>query len=223
MADSGFNPALLGIIDTGATITVGYSEYILGICDMYPELVHFITWADDKYTPIYLSGVNEDGGHKEENCLPAVVNFYMPYLTKNNQNTSFSIAIGKKVAVNVLIGMSFIRNTQLVIDTADGVAEAKMLQCNPFELIFKVASRGTPTAIPKDQVTDQTVFKSSHARDLMKERIFQTREFIENHEQPKANDKEGSQLTLRDAILNSEVVINAEDSVPEIKITGKQE
>ena len=134
--DSTFNPALLGVPDTGATITIGYSDYVLGICESYPQLVKSIIWAADKCTPIELNGVvNDDNkpyAQSKSNHLSAVVNFHMPYLTKNNHSTTFSVAIGKNVAVNVLIGMSFIRSTQLVIDTADNAAKAKMLQCKPF-------------------------------------------------------------------------------------------
>lgn len=65
--DSRFNPCILGILDTGATLMVGYSDYVLGICDMYPELVSSIIWAEEKYMPISLSGVNEDASAVRNN------------------------------------------------------------------------------------------------------------------------------------------------------------
>ena len=150
--DSNFNPALLGVLDTGAIITVRYHDYILGICESYPQLVKSIIWAADKYTPIELSGVVDDKNKSSESStssqLSAVVTFHMPYLTKNNHSTTFSVAIGKNIAVNVLIGMSFIRSTTFVIDTSDNVAEARMLQCKPLELIYKVAGCSKPNPIP---------------------------------------------------------------------------
>lgn len=179
--DSTVNPAILGIIDTGATLTVGYSEYILGICESFPHLVKSIVWAKDKYCPIELSGVVSDinKGASSSNTLSAVVTFHMPYITTNNHSTSFSIAIGKNVAVNVLIGMSFITNAQLVIDSSDGVVEAKMLQCDPFDIIFKPATRGLPNAIPTDFQPDQAVFNAAHKDTL--ELIRETRNFLGGH------------------------------------------
>jgi hypothetical protein len=170
--DSDFNPALLGIIDTGATLTVGYSEYVLGIAESYPHLVKSIIWAEDKYCPIELSGVGSDSNNKGSNTLSAVVTFHMPYLTTNNHSTSLSIAIGTNVAVNILLGMSFINNAQLVIDSADKVAEAKMLQCKPFEIIFKHVSRGKPNKIPTDFQPDKAVFAATLRR------IKATREYV---------------------------------------------
>jgi hypothetical protein len=164
--DSDFNPALLGVIDTGATLTVGYHKYILGICEAYPQLVKSIIWAKDKYIPIELSGVVDSPNSNRpqspsDNQLSAVVTFHMPYLTANNHSTSFSVAIGKNVAVNVLIGMSFIRNTEMTIDTSDNVAEARMLQCKPFEIIYKTAGRSAPNAIPTEFLPDQAVLTAN--------------------------------------------------------------
>jgi hypothetical protein len=175
--DNDFHPALLGIIDTGATLTVGYSEYILGICEAYPQLVKSIIWAEDKYCPIELNGVGANSNVSGSNTLSAVVTFHMPYLTTNNDSTSFSVAIGKNVAVNVLIGMSFINNAQLVIDSSDKVAEAKMLQCKPFEIIFKPASRGKPNSIPSDFRPDSAVFIAH--KDVL-QRIAATREYLDS-------------------------------------------
>jgi hypothetical protein len=178
--DSSFNPALLGVLDTGATLTVGYHNYILGICEAYPQLVKSIVWAADKYTPIELNGVVDDKDAKQSSSagqLSAVVTFHMPYLTTNNHNTTFSVAIGKNVAVNVLIGMSFIHSTKLVIDAADNVAESKMLQCPPFEIIYKVAGRSEPNKIPSEFIPDDAVFT---AHSNMIQLIKDTKSYLDN-------------------------------------------
>ena len=171
-SDAQFNPAIMGILDTGATLTIGYYAYILGICKAFPHLVKSIVWAKDRYSPIHLSGVvskdlkNKNLSEIEEarlaarSTLSAVVTFHMPYFPKNNQSTSFSIAIGKDVSVNLLIGMSFIHNCQLVIDSSDSLVEAKMLDCEPFQLVYKPASRGEPNKIPQEFQPDQSVFQT---------------------------------------------------------------
>ena len=42
--DADFHPNIVGILDTGASLTAGYMGYILGICENYPSLVHSIIW-----------------------------------------------------------------------------------------------------------------------------------------------------------------------------------
>jgi hypothetical protein len=190
--DSEFNPALLGIIDTGATLTVGYSDYVLGIAESFPQLVKSIVWAEDRYCPIELNGVGSDSNKMGSNTLSAVVTFHMPYLTNNNHSTSLSIAIGKNVAVNVLIGMSFISNAQLIIDPSDKVAEAKMLQCQPFEIIFKQVSRGKPNPIPTEFKPDHAVFV---AHEKIMDRIRATREYVENYSNPSDSNANSCDIT----------------------------
>ena len=199
--DTDFNPALLGVLDTGATLTVGYHNYVLGICESYPQLVKSIIWAADKYTPIELNGVVDDGNtNSTAGQLSAVVTFHMPYLTTNNHSTTFSVAIGKNVAVNVLIGMSFIRSTKLVIDAADNVAEAKMLQCKPFEIIYKVAGRSEPNKIPTEFLPDQAVF-TAHAKTL--QRIKETRSYLDSDLQTLPTEP-----TLAEAVFTAETMKN---------------
>ena len=205
--DSDFNPALLGVLDTGATLTVGYHNYVLGICEAYPQLVKSIIWAADKYTPIELNGVVDDKDSNRSSSagqLSAVVTFHMPYLTTNNHSTTFSVAIGKNVAVNVLIGMSFIHSTKLVIDAADNVAEAKMLQCKPFEIIYKIAGRSEPNPIPSEFLPEDAVFKA-HANML--QLIKETKHYLEND-----FDDTIIQPTLAEAVFTAEKDTNIENS-----------
>lgn len=207
-ADSDFRPAILACIDTGATLTVGYSGYILGICEMYPALVaSTIVWAEDKYLPIELCGVNDDGSTKpkSENYLSAVVTFHMPYVTSNHHPTSVSFAIGKQVAVNVLLGMSFIQTTKMIINMADGVVESKVLQCDPFDIIFKRATRSLPNKIPEEFIPDQTVFHSNGTTDRdyaeTLQLIASTRHFLDGLE----NDGDVHPRSLKDALFYSEM------------------
>ena len=157
--DADFHPNIVGILDTGASLTAGYMGYILGICENYPSLVHSIIWAnkDTGYDPITLSGVvadeNMTSADKEKFSinLPAIVRFHMPCQTKVEGNsTTFSVAIGKHVAVNLLIGMSFIRGTGMLIDCDDDIAEAKKMKAEPFNLIYRTPQRGEPKLVARD-------------------------------------------------------------------------
>ena len=46
MEDTEFNPNIVGIVDTDATLTAGYEGHIIRICENYPLLVSSIVWAD---------------------------------------------------------------------------------------------------------------------------------------------------------------------------------
>ena len=76
--------------------------------------------------------------------LKAVVEFFMPYSTDNNDQTSIKFAIGNEVSVNCLIGMSFIQDAKLVIDLNDNVIESKILKTNPFPIQFMRPSKHLP-------------------------------------------------------------------------------
>ena len=134
--DTSTFPCIIGLLDTGASLTAGYSHYVLGIAEQFSSLVKSIQCAneDTGYTHIQISGVvseHSSGISKEDRQrlsikFPAILTFYMPCMTKvEHATTTFSIAIGNNVAVNLLIGMSFIRNAGMVIDLVDNVVESR--------------------------------------------------------------------------------------------------
>lgn len=75
--DADFHPNIVGILDTGASLTVGYMGYILGICENYPSLVHSNIWAnkDTGYDPITISGVVADENMTSEDKEESSINF----------------------------------------------------------------------------------------------------------------------------------------------------
>ena len=77
-----------------------------------PQLVSGITYCNNEYQPIQLAGIVEPDKNNNQvtkACkLKAVVEFFMPYKTEEGMKMTLKIAIGNNVAVNALIGMSFI-------------------------------------------------------------------------------------------------------------------
>ena len=162
--DSEFSPNIVGIVDAGTNLTAGYEGYILVIYENDPSLVSSIVWANKEmgFDPITLSSIVADENvstndkHKFSINLPAIVTFHMPCFTKKgNAPTTFSVAIGKNVVVNLLVGMSFICSIGIVFDCDNDVAKAKKLNSKPFTLVNKSPQRGTPPLIPK-QDADNT-------------------------------------------------------------------
>eukprot|EP00957_Ditylum_brightwellii_P033886 2568053-Ditylum_brightwellii.AAC.1 len=76
--------------------------------------------------------------------LPAVIEYHMPIKTKSGQPTSLKIAIGEKVAVNTIIGMSVIKAAKLSLDLEDEVIDPGLFDSPPFPVIFKQAGRSIP-------------------------------------------------------------------------------
>jgi len=190
---SEFNPCIVGIVNTSTTLSEGYTPYVLGICEKYPALVSSIVYADKdtEYDPITLSGVvatdeqaqfsNEDQ-KKLSITLPEIETFHMPCRTvKEDQPTIFSVAIGNDVAVNLLIGMSFIRVSGMVINCNDGVAEFSTLNCAPSSLVYKSPQRGLPHSIPKENADSNAL----HADSSVMMKIKETREFFSTVGKPK--------------------------------------
>jgi hypothetical protein len=165
--ESSFNPGMPCIVDTGAALCIAYSGYIMPICKAYPELVKSITLAKDRYSPIVLSGVvTHDGSKQTQNFttnLPAVVELHLPYLTENGQPTSLKLAVGDDVSVNILLGMSFIQNAKLVIDTNDNVVESKILDTPPFPIHYRPPMRSAPSILPPDQATENTTLLANYS------------------------------------------------------------
>jgi uncharacterized Zn finger protein (UPF0148 family) len=136
--------------NTCAVLCVGWSGFHLAVAKAFPHLVKSLTWAQDKYTPLTLSGIvsNEDDKAKTDSrlvtTLPAVIEYYMPHTSKQGHPTSFKVAIGDNVAVNTLLGMSMIRPAKFSLDLEDDVIDSGILDTEPFPVTFKQTNRSMP-------------------------------------------------------------------------------
>jgi hypothetical protein len=125
--------------------------------------VKSLTWAKDKYTPLTLSGVvsDDEGGsvqsEKLVTTLPAVIEYYIPYPSKQGHPTSFKVAIGDNVAVNTLIGMSMIRPAKFSLDLEDNIIDNGILDTEPFPVTFKQTTRSLPNMAQVTNSSDHTL------------------------------------------------------------------
>jgi hypothetical protein len=85
-------------------VYVGHLDFNLAIAEKLPQLVKSLVWAKDVYTPLTLSGIVSDGDSnqsvKPTSTLPAVIEYHMPYTSKEGYQTSLKIALGKGVSAN---------------------------------------------------------------------------------------------------------------------------
>jgi hypothetical protein len=149
--------------DTCAVLCVGWAGYHLAIAKQYPHLVKSLVWAKDKYTPLTLSGVvSDDEGNNSQSeklvtTLPAVIEYYIPYDSKQGHPTSFKVAIGDNVAVNTLIGMSMIRPAKFSLDLEDNLIDNGILDTEPFPVTYKQTTRSLPNTASVTNSSDHTL------------------------------------------------------------------
>eukprot|EP00957_Ditylum_brightwellii_P120397 9186246-Ditylum_brightwellii.AAC.1 len=115
----------------------------------FPHRVKSLVWAKEQFTPITLSGIMLPDDKQEvrdmlTTVLPAVIEYHIPIKTKSGQPTSLKIAIGEKVAVNTIIGMSVIKVAKLSLSLEDKVIDPGLFALPPFPVIFKQAGRLMP-------------------------------------------------------------------------------
>ncbi len=101
----------------------------------YPHTVASIHSPKD-YSPIMLSGIVQQGGPSVTTDLSVGFQFHLPYLTHEGSPTSLVVAAGPNVTVNVILGLPFITQTKMVIDTSDQVAELRVFNTPPFPINF---------------------------------------------------------------------------------------
>jgi hypothetical protein len=163
--------------DTCAMLNVGYAGYHLTIAKQFPSVVKSLTWAKQEYSPLVLSGIVKDENasarpSKDSNpitstTLPAVIEYYTPYNTKEGSPVTLKIAIGNNVDVNTIMGLSTIKNARLSLDLDANVFQAGILNESTFEVVFKPTSRSIPDTTPLKahpcfkELQDDSDFQSS--------------------------------------------------------------
>jgi hypothetical protein len=139
--------AILVAYDTCAAINCGNLLHHLPIMEKCPEAVKSVTYAKDEYSPIVLSGIVTDDGDnstKPTATLPVVVEYHLPFLTKEGYKTSIKIALGNDVSVNTILGLPTIRPAKMSLDLSDNVVESGVLDTEPFTVLFRPTSVSIP-------------------------------------------------------------------------------
>ena len=109
----------------------------------------------------------------------------MPYETSTHVSSSIKFAIGNKVAVNAIIGMSFIKAAQLKIDLVDDVVESNLLIMDPIKIVYKRPTKHMPNNIDGTNMENATLL--SDRDNSMQNYIQSCITFLANNEQ-KANN-----------------------------------
>jgi hypothetical protein len=158
--NNGESPSIRCIVDTAAALCTGNSHFFAAIAKWYPHCIAKIFLPED-YLPIILSGIVQDHSYSVTTDLSVVFQFCLPYLTRKGRQTSFVIATGPQLSVNMVLGLPLITATGMIIDTVNNVVEAKHLDCPPFPINFHLATKNIP-AFDEDATTHHVEFEDVH-------------------------------------------------------------
>jgi hypothetical protein len=153
-------PCIRCVLDVAAALCTGNYHFFAAIAKRYPHCVAKIYLPED-YLPIILSEIVQDNAHSIPTDLSVAFQFHLPYLTKDKSPTSFVIATGPQVSMNTVLGLLLIKATGMIVDMNDDVVEEKHLNCLPFKIEFRRATKHIPV-IDDDAPTRYVTFKDVH-------------------------------------------------------------
>jgi hypothetical protein len=137
-------PNLRCVFDTGAALSTANFHFMEAIVRKFPHILKRI-YMPAEYAAIVLSGIVTSSNDEPITTeLPVGFEIHLPYLTKDGSETSILVVAGPDVAVNLILGLPFIKATGMIGDFVDNVCQAKHLLCEPFPIDFKRASKSIP-------------------------------------------------------------------------------
>jgi hypothetical protein len=136
--------SIQAVIDTATALTTGNLHFFAKIAKTFSHTVATI-YAPQDYSPITLSGIVKQNGKSVTTKSTVAFKFKLPYLTKEGNTTTFMVAVGPNVTVNTILGLPFIKQTKMIINAADQVAELRALDALPFPIDFPHAQCHVPT------------------------------------------------------------------------------
>ncbi len=132
------------VINTAAALTTGNLHFFAKITKTFPHTVAAI-YAPQDYSPITLSGIVEQNGESVTIKLTMAFKFKLSCLTKEGNTTTFMVAVGPNVTVNTILDLPFIKQTKMIVNAADQVAELSALDALPFPINFRCTQCHVPT------------------------------------------------------------------------------
>ena len=157
-ADSTSKISILGAVDTCTQCSVRCAQFHAPLIQALPNLVCSITKAEDKFTPLKLSGINSNKEETDQKAiretskmfmteLPILVEYFLPFSPKNSTvdlGFTFKVVLGIEVAINTIIRLPFLYNTDSIINLKENIMSSNNLNCVLFILECKIPSLKYP-------------------------------------------------------------------------------
>jgi hypothetical protein len=129
-------PGLRCMLDTGASLSTANFHYMEAVVRQYPQILKAIYLPED-YAAIILSGiVTSSAAAPITTELSVGFEIHLPYVTKDGNDTSLLVAAGPDVAVNLIVGLPFIKATGMIVDFIDNVRGPSISFVTPSPSIF---------------------------------------------------------------------------------------
>jgi len=152
-------PGLRCMLDTGASLSTANFHYMEAVVRQYPQILKAIYLLED-YAVIILSGiVTSSAAAPITTELSVGFEIHLPYVTKDGNDTSLLIAAGPDAAINLILGLPFIKAAGMIIDFIDNVCDAKHLICEPFPIDFRRATKSIPVIGDRDTGSHSVEFQ----------------------------------------------------------------
>jgi hypothetical protein len=117
-------------VDTATALPTGNLHFFMALAKAYPHTATSIHTPFD-YLPITLSGIVQQGGASVTTDLTVGFQFHLLYLMRKGTPTNLVVTTGSNVMVNIILGLPFITQTRMIIDTSDQVAELQAFDTPP--------------------------------------------------------------------------------------------
>ena len=155
-------PQLRALYDSGASMSTANAGYLMPIIKANPHIVESIYFTKDgKHSPIIVGGIvmNDDPikAMQTRAELNVVVCLRLRYKTRaEHRQLNHSIAIGKSVAVNLILGQPFIKGLQCILDSHSNTVNAQFIENGVFKVVDMVPQLDQ-TTIPHAPISRPSV------------------------------------------------------------------
>jgi hypothetical protein len=136
-------PAIHCVMDTAAALMTSNLPFFTALAKEYLHTLTSIHSSLD-YSPITLSGIIQQGGVSDTTNLTISFQFHLPYLMREGMPTNLAVAAGSNVTVNIILGLPFITQIRMNIDTSDQVADLQVFDNPPFPIDIRRAMCAIP-------------------------------------------------------------------------------
>jgi hypothetical protein len=155
-------PALHCMLGSGTALSTANFHFMEVVIKQYPHIQKAI-YLPNNYASIALSGI-VTSLDKAPITMELLVGFkiFLPYLNKDGNETSLIIAAGPNVAVNLILGLSFITTTGMIADFVDNVCQTKHLLADPLTINVRCAMESIPVIGGRDSALHCAKFWEVH-------------------------------------------------------------
>jgi hypothetical protein len=151
------------MFDPGVSLNTTNFHYMEAVIHQYPHIFKAI-YLPDNYAAIIRLGIVLTSPTEAPITTDLSIGFkiQLPYVTKDGNGISLLVVAGPDIAVNLILGLCFIKAMGMIADFIDNVCQAKHLLCNPFPIEYWRMTKSIPVVGDCNAASHSIKFKSVH-------------------------------------------------------------